>query len=234
MPRHTRWLSAVRAPARLAAVAVVAVGLTAGAALTAVSPAGAEDYPLPTHEIGGLNKTVFHVGEQVVFTGTGYLPPGKSETTRPAPAFRAAFGTQGAATAASTQGSRNVVITDTGKPLGTAKVGPAGRFRFTFEYDTNATLGQHTLVARGIGANTAARDTTAVLLLTGITLARGDSGGATSSPGRGHLPFTGSDVRDLVLLGLALMLVGGLLVQRNLTARRDRRAARREARATAS
>lgn len=195
------------------------------AALALVTPAGAEDYPLPTHQTGSVNKTVFQPGDLVVFSGDGYITRG--------------------------HGPHQVDVADNDTERGTAKVDRNGAFQFTFRFTSSDTLGQHTLVARGTGANTAPRDTTAVVYLVGVeTLARtvgsfseasavrlvdevGQGGNGAGAGGQevSGLPFTGTDVRDLVLLGLGLVALGAVLTLRNQRIRAARRLARRQRRA---
>ena len=219
MPRSTPRAS--RSALRGLLVALVSLLPALGLA----SSAHAEDYPLPTHQIGGVNHTVFRVGDLVVFTGDGYLVTSGSQQ-------RSSSALRSAALAPSATGMTPgvVTITDNGKPLGTAKVDDHGAFRYSFRYTSSATLGKHVLVGRGVGANTAARDTTAVIYLVGVSLTLPRTDGS-SGTGGGQLAFTGVDIVRLVLVGLACIGLGALLVVRNLRARDARRRARRERRA---
>lgn len=188
--------------------------LVAAAALVPTAfTAAAEPYPLPTHENGTISRTQCQAGDTVVFSGTGYRPIMNGNARQ------------------------RLSVTDNGRPMGTTPVADDGSFAFTFEIRSNTSVGQHTYVAKGTGANGAPRDTTAVCHVVGVTqsagqqASSGDGGGngvsgdgvSGGGVGRGGaLPFTGADVMALVASAVLLIAVGALLVLRNQAAARRR------------
>ena len=144
---------------RLALRALVGVLVLLPAAAVAV-PAQAEDYPLPTHGQGKVDRTRVPVGECVIFSGDpGGFQPGATLT-----------------------------IKDDGVVVGTTTADAQGEFSHQVCFATNAHLGRHVLTAEGIGANTAFRDVTATVTVVGVSTTRpppsgGPSGGSTGGTG---------------------------------------------------
>jgi hypothetical protein len=179
-----------------------------GALLAAPLAASAAPYPLPTHENGTISRTQCSAGDKVVFSGSGYAVNGPGSSRQ------------------------RLTVTDNGKKMGTTPVGDNGAFSYSFTIRSNTPIGKHTYVARGKGANTADRDTTAVCYVTGITQSAGQpvstdgaggGAGASDGDGGGNLAFTGADILTMVATALGLIALGALLVWRNLSSRRVRR-----------
>jgi hypothetical protein len=125
------------------------------------APARAEDYPLPTHGKGKVDRTRVPVGECVNFSGDpGGFKPGATLT-----------------------------IKDDGVVVGTTTADAQGEFTFQVCFATNAHLGRHVLTAEGIGANGAFRDVTATVTVVGASTTRpppgSTTGGGTTGSGTG-------------------------------------------------
>jgi hypothetical protein len=163
------------------------------------SAASAADYPLPTSGQGSVDASSVQAGSCVNFSGGGFKP-----------------------------GTR-ISIADNGRPVGTTRADAHGNFTHQVCFGTDAKLGKHTLTAAGVGANGASRVVSAVVYVNGVSSspAEGPGGGNGAGNGAtgGGLPFTGADIRDLVILGVALSLTGIVLVRRGQR-RRPRRTQR--------
>ena len=125
------------------------------------APALAEDYPLPTHGQGKVDKTRVVAGECVIFSGDGFKP-----------------GTP-------------LTITDDGTEVATTTADANGEFSTQVCFSTTARLGRHVLMAEGIGANGAARDVTATTTVVGASSTRPPPGGSTGGSGTGTGTGTG-------------------------------------------
>ncbi|CAB4935478.1 MAG: hypothetical protein F2825_11660 [Actinobacteria bacterium] len=99
-------------------------------------------------------------------------------------------------------------VTDNGDPRGTTTADAAGRYSTQVCFSTSAVLGAHLLSAQGEGENGALRTLSATVTVLGVATA----GGTTSTGGSGALARTGGDIATVLGAGLALLLVGALLV----------------------
>lgn len=189
--------------AGLLTLMLLALGLT-------VPSASAADYPLPTRGTGMVSPTNVQAGQCVTFSGGGFAP------------------------------LTPITIQDDGVVVGHTTSDAQGNFSTRVCFSTQAKHGRHTLTATGLGANGAERTVTAYVRVVGGARVSGQAesaastngvygGGNVSGAGGGNvggLPFTGSDIREMVLFGLVLLSFGAVLTRRGHAARSRRRAAR--------